>query len=130
MQIHFSLPAAKGRALQREPFSAVISTWFHFAQYKILLWQIMVNHVVRINFISFPLLNPVRFVYYIYEKNEMINTNYIFIFFSNHQSNGYPFCYLYHYIVDHHQPNQSFGSWSSSIHQALHLHLHHPINLW
>jgi hypothetical protein len=68
MQLRFSLCAAKGRTLQREPFSIAITTGFHFAQYKMLLWQIVVNHVVRINFISFPLLNPIRFVYYICEK--------------------------------------------------------------
>jgi hypothetical protein len=74
MQIHFSLLAAKGWTIQQELFSIAISTWFHFVQYKMPLWQIMVNHVVWINFISFLLLNSVQFVYYICEKNEMINT--------------------------------------------------------
>jgi hypothetical protein len=100
----------KGRALQREPFSIAISARFHFAQYRMLLWQIMVNHVMRINFIPFPLINPIRFVYYICGKTEMISTNYIFLCFGDHQINGYHFHYLYHYIVYHHQPNQSFGS--------------------
>jgi hypothetical protein len=128
MQIHFSLPAAKGQTLQREPFSAAISAWFHFAHYKMLLWQIMVNHVIQFNFISFPLLNPVRFVYYIYEKNEIISINYILISFSNDEFSGYPFSYLYLYIQYHCQPNQSFGLWRFLIDQALHLHPRHAIN--
>jgi hypothetical protein len=81
MQFHFSVRAAKGQTLQWEPFSVVISTWFHSAQYKMLLWQIVVNHVVWINFIYFSFLNPVRFVYYVYEKNKMMSTNYILIMF-------------------------------------------------
>jgi hypothetical protein len=66
--------------------------------------------------------------YTISVKNEIISTNYIFISFSNDQINGYPFRYLYHYILYHHQPNQSFGSWRSSIDQALRLHSRHAIN--
>jgi hypothetical protein len=79
MQLHFFLSAAKGRTLQREPFRIGIAKGFHFAQYKMHLWQIVVNHVVQINFISFLLLNPVRFVYYICEKNEMMSTTFILL---------------------------------------------------
>jgi hypothetical protein len=88
MQIHFSLPVAEGRTLQRKLFSIAISTWFHFAQYKMVLWQIMVNHVIRIHFISFLLLNYVQFVYYICEQNEMMSTNYILLCFCDHQIMG------------------------------------------
>jgi hypothetical protein len=58
----------------------------------------------------------------------MMSINYILLSFCGHQINGYPFHSLYHYIVYHHQPNQSFGSWRSSIDQALHLNWRHEIN--